>query len=261
MPDSALKTCEEKRRHTEAALETTLQELRSCAARLEEANRELESFTYSVSHDLRAPLRVIDGFTEMILAQKGPDFDAETLRKFRIVRDNACKMGRLIEGLLMLSRLGRCGMNRGKLDMNFIARESLGGIRMEEPHREITAGIDTLPPAEGDPMMIRQVFDYLLSNSAKFTRDTPAARIEVGSIEKNGASVYFVKDNGIGFDMKHYDRLFNVFQRLVSESQFEGDGMGLALVRRIVKRHGGEIWAEAEVGKGATFYFTLAPGS
>jgi PAS domain S-box-containing protein len=248
-----------ERKTAEEALKTAHRELQEHATRLEEANRELESFGYSVSHDLRAPLRAIDGFTEIILAQKGEEFDPETLRKFRIIQNNALKMGQLIDDLLRLSRLGRTGLNLLRLDMNRMLEESLQEIRSAVPDREFAVHITPLPEAEADPTLIRQLFGNLLSNAVKFTRQTPDPRIEVGSFEESGRTVYFVRDNGIGFDMKYYDKLFGVFQRLVGESQFEGTGVGLAIVRRIAQRHGGKVWAEGETGRGATFYFTLAP--
>ena len=256
---AALRESEKKRNHAEVALQKALHDLGRRTAALENAQKELENFTYSVSHDLRAPLRAINGFTEMILADKGPDFDTETLRKFHIVQENANKMGRLMDALLELSRFGRANMNRGRLDMNCIVRESLEEIRMTAPEWGITTEIGDIPYAEGDPTMARVLVDNLLSNAVKFTRETSEARIEVGSFEKNGRYVYFVKDNGIGFDMRYTDKLFGVFQRLVGETRFEGTGIGLALVKRIVQRHGGEVWAVGEPGKGAVFYFTLAP--
>jgi PAS domain S-box-containing protein len=241
----------------EEALRKAHKELQEHAARLEAANKELESFTYSVSHDLRSPLRAIAGFTRMILNEKGATFDPETRRKFGIVQDNALKMGRLIDDLLRLSRLGRAELNRSKLDMKGLVREVLQEIRTTEPEQEFTAEIRDLPGAHGDPTMIRQLLANLLSNAVKFTRGKQGGRIEVGSFERSGEQVYYVKDNGVGFDMKYYNKLFGVFQRLVSESQFEGTGVGLAIVQRIVQRHGGRVWAEGKIHDGATFYFTL----
>jgi len=247
-----------ERKEAEEAIRKAHRELQTHAERLEEVNRELESFSYSVSHDLRSPLRAIDGFTRMILDEKGAQFDAETRRKFGVVQENARKMGALIDDLLRLSRLGRAGLNRSRLDMAGLAREVLAELRTAEPDREFAAEIGDLPPAEGDRAMIRQLFYNLLANAVKFTRGKEGARIEVGSFDGAGERVYHVKDNGVGFDMKYYNKLFGVFQRLVSEREFEGTGVGLAIVHRIVQRHGGRVWAEGKTGEGAAFYFTLS---
>jgi light-regulated signal transduction histidine kinase (bacteriophytochrome) len=195
----------------------------------------------------------------MILDEKGATFDPETLRKFSVVQDNAQKMGQLIDDLLRLSRLGRAELNRSKLDMGGLVREVLQEIRMAEPERQFDTEIRDLPAAQGDPAMIRQLLANLLSNAVKFTRGKQEARIEVGSFEGSGEQVYYVKDNGVGFDMKYYNKLFGVFQRLVSENQFEGTGVGLAIVKRIAQRHGGRVWAEGKFSEGAVFYFTLPP--
>lgn len=248
-----------ERKRTEEALQRTHKELQEYADRLEAANKELESFSYSVSHDLRAPLRAIAGFTQMILAEKGGVFDAETRRKFGVVQQNAGKMGHLIDDLLRLSRVGRAELNRSKLDMADLARGVLQEARSTEPERRITAEVGDLPAAYGDPGMVRQLLANLLANAVKFTRGKQDGRIQVGSFQKSGEQVYYVRDNGVGFDMKYYNKLFGVFQRLVTESQFEGTGVGLAIVQRIVQRHGGRVWAEGEIDEGATFYFTLPP--
>ncbi len=245
------------RKHMEEELEQAHQELQRHANRLEAANRELESFSYSVSHDLRSPLRAIDGFTRMILNEQGERFDPETRRKFGIVQENARKMGQLIDDLLNLSRVGRANLNRSKLDMKGLIAEVLQEIRTTEADHQFTADIGDLPKAYGDPTLIRQVLLNLLSNAVKFTRSKGDGRIEVGSFEESGEKVYYIKDNGVGFDMKYYDKLFGVFQRLVSENQFEGTGVGLAIVQRIIQRHGGRVWAEGKINEGATFYFTL----
>jgi two-component system sensor kinase len=226
---------------------------------LEEANKELESFSYSASHDLRAPLRAIIGFARKILDEKGASFDSETSRKFGIIQENAQRMGQLIDDLLRLSRLGRTGLNRSKLSMEGLVQEVLAEIRSADSEREFKAEIDELPAAYGDRAMIRQVLFNLLANAVKFSRGKQDARIEVGNIKSPGEQVYYVRDNGAGFNMKYYNKLFGVFQRLVSESQFEGTGVGLAIVQRIVQRHGGRVWAEGEIDKGATFYFTISP--
>lgn len=245
------------RKQAEDALKKAHKELQEHADSLERANKELESFSYSVSHDLRSPLRAIAGFSQMILNENRGTFDPETRRKFGVVQESAKKMGQLIDELLRLSRLGRAELKWSRLDMGSLVREVLQEIRMTEPAREFATEISDLPAAQGDPVMIRQLLANLLSNAVKFTRGKQGARIEMGSFARSGEQVYYVRDNGVGFDMKYYNKLFGVFQRLVSESQFEGTGVGLAIVQRIVQRHGGRVWAEGTVEEGATFYFTL----
>ena len=246
-----------ERKKAEEALKEAHEDLKGHADKLEAANKELEDFSYSVSHDLRSPLRAIAGFTRMILDQEGAGFNPETRRKFGVIQENAHKMGRLIDDLLRLSRLGRTGLTRSKLDMSSLVREVLQEIRTAEPDRECFTEIGDLPAAEADRALIRQLLVNLLSNAVKFTRGKETARIEVGSLNRSGELIYYVKDNGVGFDMKYHNKLFGVFQRLVTESQFEGTGVGLAIVERIVQRHGGRVWAEAKIQEGATFYFTL----
>ncbi|MBI4765086.1 MAG: HAMP domain-containing protein [Deltaproteobacteria bacterium] len=246
-----------ERKKAEEALMKAHRELQEHSDKVEAVSKELESFNYSVSHDLRSPLRAIAGFTRMILNEKGATFDPETRRKFGIVEDNAQKMGRLIDDLLRLSRLGRAELNWSKVDMKGLVGEVLQEIRTTEPERKFTAEIGDLPSARGDQTMIRQLLANLISNAVKFTRGKPEGRIEVGSFEQSGEQVYYVKDNGIGFDMKYYNKVFGIFQRLVSESQFEGTGVGLAIVQRIAQRHGGRVWAEGKINEGATFYFTI----
>ncbi len=246
-----------ERKRMEEELANAHKELQKHANRLEAANKELESFSYSVSHDLRAPLRAIDGFTRMILNEQGESFDQETRRKFSVVQDNARKMGHLIDDLLRLSRVGRANLNWSKVDMKGLATEVLQEIRAAETDHPFTADIGDLPKAYGDTTLIRQVLLNLLSNAVKFTREKEDRWVEVGSFEQSGEKIYYIKDNGIGFDMKYYNKLFGVFQRLVAENQFEGTGVGLAIVQRIIQRHGGRVWAEGKINEGATFYFTL----
>ena len=234
-------------------------ELKKRTALLEETNKELETFSYSVSHDLRAPLRAIDGYSRMILKKEGDRFDEETRRLFKMVRDNTQSMGQLIEDLLRFSRVSR--KDPDKTDLNIRQLVEVIWEELQELHagRRMTLQIDDLPPAWGDRGLIKQVFINLLSNAVKFTAARENARIEAGSYVKDDEIVYYIKDNGAGFDMQHYDKLFGVFQRLHSSDEYEGTGIGLALVQRIIKRHGGRVWAEAEVDKGATFCFTLPP--
>ena len=226
-------------------------------AQLEDANKELESFSYSVSHDLRAPLRAIDGFSNILLEEYAGKLDAEGRRLLDVVRDNAERMGRLIDDILKFSRAGRLEMNAFRIDMEAMAHTVLDEILMRSPNPKLVVEIGHLPATVGDSAMMHQVFVNLLSNAIKFTHGREDARIEVGSSAGEHETVYFVKDNGAGFDMQYVDKLFGVFQRLHIESEFEGTGIGLAIVKRIITRHGGRVWAEGKVDEGATIYFTL----
>jgi len=226
---------------------------------LSDANKELESFSYSVSHDLRAPLRAIDGFSQMLVKDYGDKLDEGGQHQLDVIQGSARQMGQLIDDLLAFSRLGRKGISMSEIDMGVLAQEVLEQLQLGETERTARLNIDTLPPANGDRAMIREVFVNLLSNAMKFTRPGEAPVTEVtGTVDEN-ENVYSVKDKGVGFDMKYADKLFQVFQRLHSAEEYEGTGIGLALVQRIIHRHGGRVWAEGEVNKGATFYFTL-PG-
>ena len=226
-------------------------------AQLETANRELEAFSYSISHDLRAPIRAIDGFSKILFEDYVDKLDDEGKRLFDVIRGNTKKMGKLIEDLLALSRIGRKDIEPSKIDMYKLAKAVSDEIKATTSERKLQFDIKTLPPAIGDPGIIRQVFFNLLFNAIKFTRPKEEAVIEVGGHAEGPENVYYVKDNGIGFDMQYADKLFGAFQRLHSGEEFEGTGIGLAIVQRIVNRHGGKIWAEGKVNEGATFYFTL----
>ena len=229
-------------------------------AELQAANKELEDFTYTVSHDLRAPLRAIDGFSGMLLRDLKERVDGEAFRKLSIVRQSVQKMNQLIEDLLAFSRLGKKAMSFSTIDMEGLVDEVWGEQHGLEPGRKLELRRGPLPRAFGDRAFVKQVFSNLLSNSVKFTRPKSEALIEVGGEKKRGESLFYVKDNGVGFDMRYYGKLFGVFQRLHSEAEFEGTGVGLAIIYRIIQRHGGRIWAEGKVGEGATFYFTLPAG-
>lgn len=222
---------------------------------LEDANRELESFSYSVSHDLRTPLRAIDGFSHQVLNRYADKLDDEGRHYLNLVRDNAQKMGRLIDDILAFSRMGRLEMSRAEVDMEALARAVFEEVRAASG-REISVEFKPLPPATGDLAMLRQVWVNLLGNAVKFTRNK-TAQIEVGACRESAETVYYVRDNGAGFDMRYADKLFGVFQRLHGEEEFEGTGIGLATVKRIVTRHGGRVWAQGKVNEGATFYFAL----
>jgi len=220
---------------------------------------ELEGFTYSVSHDLRAPIRAIDGFTRILSEEYGRQLDDEGRRILNIVRMNTQKMGELIDGLLALSRIGREPMRTAEVDMTELAQTVFEGQRGTiEPGREVSFHvIEPLPAAHGDKRLIAQVFENLISNAIKFTRNRKKAVIEVGAEILPNEHVYFVRDNGVGFDMTYAHKLFGTFQRLHAVTEFEGTGIGLATVRRVIQRHGGDVWAESKEGVGATFYFSL----
>lgn len=234
-------------------------------AQLEAANKELEAFSYSVSHDLRAPLRSIDGFSQAILEASGGDLSTETKANFERVRTAAQQMSRLIDGMLGLARLTRREMRRGSVDMSLVVDNLVQSLRKTDPGRRIHVEIAPHLVVNGDPDMLKIVVQNLIENAWKFTRNTADARIEFGVMEHSSAPtlqhsktpVFFVRDNGAGFDPAYAGKLFGAFQRLHTEAEFSGTGLGLASVQRILLRHGGRIWAEGEVGKGATFYFTL----
>lgn len=222
---------------------------------LEAANKELEAFSYSVSHDLRAPLRAIDGFSRILIEDHAPQLSNEVARLLGIVRDNTQQMGHLIDDLLAFSRLGRHPVDKQTIYTADLVRRVLDTLQNELEGREVEIAVGELPVCQGDPALLKQVWMNLLSNALKFTRMREVARIEIGCEEKDGKQVYFVKDNGVGFDMRYVEKLFGVFQRLHRSDKFEGTGVGLAIVQRIIHRHGGRVWVEAEPNVGASFYF------
>lgn len=246
-----------ERREAEEAIEKLNAELLEKATELQAANRELEAFGYSVSHDLRAPLRAIHGFSQILLEEYADKLDDEGRRVLDVILSNTHSMGQLIDDILALSRAGRHELRSSTIDMASIADEVYLGLGQTVNGRRIRFTVSQLPPATGDKNLIRQVFVNLISNAIKFTGNRELAIIEVGAIPYEGETAYFVKDNGAGFDMRYADKLFGVFQRLHSADEYEGTGVGLALVQRIVRRHHGRVWAEAAVESGATFYFTL----
>jgi PAS domain S-box-containing protein len=224
---------------------------------LEAANKELEDFTYTVSHDLRTPLRAIDGFSRMLLRDEGNNLTENTQRKIDVIRDNVQRMGRLIDDLLALSRLGRTTMSLSSVDMEKLVNETWNDLcAIDDGHRK-ELQMWPLPGFFGDRALVRQVLANLLSNAVKYSRPKGRAIIEIGGKDSGDEILYYVKDKGVGFDMRYYDKLFGAFQRLHSDEEFEGTGVGLAIVRRIVHRHGGTVWAEGKVDEGAVFYFTL----
>jgi two-component system, OmpR family, phosphate regulon sensor histidine kinase PhoR len=224
---------------------------------LEAANKELEAFSYSVSHDLRAPLRIIDGFSHFLLEEFSTQLPPDAQTYLEKISDNVRLMAQLIDSLLSLSRLTRQPLEKQTLNMVDLVRQVLSDLQTEQQGRKIEISIGELPSAQADPALLRQVWFNLLSNAIKYTRGREVAQIEIGCQTQDGHNVFFVRDNGAGFDMQHASRLFEVFQRLHSEKEFEGIGAGLAIVQRILHRHGGRAWAQAKVDKGATFYFTL----
>lgn len=223
---------------------------------LEEINKEMEAFSYSVSHDLRAPLRSINGYSKILLEDYGDKLESQGIRTLNTIIRNALRMGQLIDDLLHFSKLGKQSVRKMKLDMDAIARNACEDSRVQYPG-EFDIQINSLPPVYGDNSMIQQVMQNLVSNAFKYSMKKDNPHIEIGSFKENGSYIYYVKDNGAGFDMKYYDKLFGVFQRLHSINDFEGTGVGLALVHRIITKHEGKIWAQGKENEGATFYFSL----
>jgi len=225
---------------------------------LQAVNKDLESFCYSVSHDLRAPLRAIDGFSCLLLERYASALDAQGQHYLQRVREGTVHMGQLIEDMLSLSRATLSEMHPRPVDLSAMAHNVIDPLQATTPDRQVEFVIAPAVQAEGDANLLRLVLDNLIGNAWKFTSKAPLARIEFGQTQQNGEVVYFVRDNGAGFDMAYVHKLFGAFQRLHAGAEFEGTGIGLATVRRIVSRHGGRVWAEGAVGKGATFFFTLS---
>ncbi len=237
-----------------ASLEERVQER---TAQLRAAIKEQESFSYSVSHDLRSPLRAIDGFSLALLENHSSDLDDQGRADLARVRANANRMGELIDGLLRLSRLSRQELRVSEVDLSALTEEVAASLREIEPDRAVTFRIEPGVQGPGDRDLLRVVLDNLIGNSWKFTSQRGSATIEFGADEHDGETAYFVRDDGAGFDMAYADKLFGAFQRLHGQAEFPGTGIGLATAARIVHRHGGRIWAEGKPGDGATFWFTL----
>lgn len=226
-------------------------------AQLEAANQELEAFTYSVSHDLRAPLRHIDGFIDILRTQAAAQFDEESREYLRIISDSARQMGKLIDDLLGFSRMVRVKLNTRRVRLAALVQEIVRQRQRSLGERRVDWTIAELPQVNADPDLLRQVLVNLIDNALKYTRTRKVARIEIGATVSPRETVFFIRDNGVGFEARHAEKLFRVFQRLHRAREFEGSGVGLAHVRRIIHRHGGRTWAEGSVDQGATFYFSL----
>ena len=252
--DSALRASETRLRQLNSDLERRVQ---ARTAELETSNRELEAFSYSVSHDLRAPLRHIDGFADLLGRHAQSALDDKGRRYLATISDSAKSMGALIDDLLSFSRMGRSEMQHASVNLGDLVTEVRKELSTDLANRDVVWEIGPLPNLVGDAAMLRLALANLLSNAIKYTRGRTPARITIGAREQEGETVLFVQDNGAGFDMAYQDKLFGVFQRLHSADEFEGTGIGLANVRRIVQRHGGRVWAEGEPGQGATFFVAL----
>jgi len=228
---------------------------------LAKLNKELEAFSYSVSHDLRAPLRAISAFSNDLLRTYGPQMPPDATDLLGGVISSGQRMAQIIDDLLRLSRLGRQRLSKQPVRVSDLTQEVLNELRSEHSDRHIQIQVHDLPDCDADPSLLKQVLINLLTNAFKFTRQRANATVEIGCRLQNRERVYFVRDNGAGFDMRYVDNLFGAFQRLHGDHEFEGSGVGLSIVQRIIQRHGGRVWAEGEVDKGATFYFTLAPAA
>jgi PAS domain S-box-containing protein len=245
------------RKQAEQALAGQKAELARTNVELTAANKELEAFTYSVSHDLRAPLRHISGFSQILEEEFGPRMDTTAQQSLRYIQQGVQEMGQLIDDLLNLGRIGRQALREQPTELNLLVEAVLADLKPETERRQIEWRIGQLPSVKCDPGLVKLVFANLLSNAIKFTRRQERAIIQVGQMKVKGEQVFFVRDNGVGFNMRYVDKLFGIFQRLHRQDDFEGTGVGLANVRRIIHKHGGRVWAEAEPYKGAAFYFTL----
>ena len=238
-----------ERKRFESALQNKNREL-------EAAVKELDAFCYSVSHDLRAPLRALDGFSRILLKQSSPELDPESRSYLQYIRDGAVQMGHLIDDLLAFSRLGKAALTKQVVPTADIVEHIIHDEQQLARERTVSVTVGKLPDLRGDPVMLKQVFVNLIDNAFKFTRSRSNAKIEIGIRDIGGERVLFVRDNGVGFDMQYAGKLFGVFQRLHRSEDYEGTGVGLAIVQRILHRHGLRVWAEAELDKGATFFFT-----
>jgi len=252
-----------ERKRVEGEVRKLNEDLTRRATELEAANKELQAFGYSVSHDLRAPLIGIQGLSRILLERYAGQLDVKGQHVLSVIQRDTQKMSQLIDNLIALSRFEHQEVKPSDVDMGEIANavfEEIRSISPDIPQDSLQFKLEPLPPSYGDPVMIRQVFFNLLSNAIKFSRPKQIGVVELGCMTGENQNTYYIKDNGVGFDMQHASKLFGVFQRLHTSHEFQGTGIGLAIVQRIIHRQGGKVWAEAEVGKGATFYFTLPKG-
>ena len=238
-------------------LERLNADLRSEQQLLEAANEDLESFSYSVSHDLKAPVRAIEGFSRMLMAEHADKLDAEALRLLQVITSNTKLMHHLIDDLLALSRLGRMQVRKSVVNLAAMTNKLFERLRTQEPERNVRLTVGDLPPGLADQSLLYQVMQNLLANAVKFTKSRQTVVIEVGGRTEGQENIYYIMDNGAGFDERHVSNLFRPFQRLHGEEEYEGTGVGLAIVQRIIQRHGGRVWAEGKLNEGATFYFAL----
>jgi light-regulated signal transduction histidine kinase (bacteriophytochrome) len=236
------------------------QRVRDRTQELQAANADLESFSYSVSHDLRAPLRVVDGYCQMFMDEFGAGIAPQGREILEKARAGATRMNQLIDDLLRLARFSRQPLNTRPVEMGALVQRVVTNLQEQLQGRGVQLEIGALPDCVADAALLEQVFTNLLSNALKFTAGRPNTRIEVGTRSEDAEQIYFVKDNGVGFDMRYAERLFGVFQRLHSQAEFSGTGIGLSIVHRIIRRHGGRTWAEGALQQGATFYFSLPRG-
>ncbi len=252
--NSELKHAEDDIRELNEELE---QKVIERTAQLESSNKELGSFSYSVSHDLRAPIRAINGYARILMEDYIDKFDTEGTKVLQSIIHNSKKMGELIDDLLAFSKLGRKQVKVSEINMDTLVKLVREELLFEEGQNIPEFNLNELPNAKGDQSLIKQVWINLISNAIKYSKYKPKTRIEIGGYEKGSLIVYYVKDYGAGFDMQYYDKLFGVFQRLHSQEEFEGTGIGLAIVQKIVNRHNGAVWAESKINEGSCFYFSL----
>ncbi|HKB90992.1 MAG TPA: ATP-binding protein, partial [Opitutaceae bacterium] len=245
------------RREREDKIRSLNDDLKKQTEDLQLLNKEQEAFSYSIAHDLRSPLIAITGYSEMLLSGENGEIPPNATQAIRAITRNCGRMSRLIEDFLKFFRIDRQEARFVHVDMEALVHEAVVATRPPHDSRTIEFKIGALPSAKGDPAMLSQVFVNLISNAVKFTSKSAKAEIEIGCSEDEGENIYFVKDNGVGFSMEYYKQLFGVFQRLHSRDEFDGTGIGLAVVNKVIQRHGGQVWAEGKVNQGAIFYFTL----